>query len=215
MNYVMWLVAIVLLMGGCASKEAAWQRDGALWIRDYKRAVLTGDKALAAFAWQKAESIARTSADPAVLGRLEVIRYGITTALGCPVEIERDVQGVEEGYQAFLSGDLHKALALGLPKEYEAIARAALAGEIERVATLLTKMESSHSVLVAAAVLKKRGIESEAIYREVIARASHEGYTAALACWLANAKDWYERLGRSAEAAQMEQRIKILEGAKK
>jgi hypothetical protein len=218
MRKILWLLLVLLLLAGCASRPAPeWIGASYNHLERYKEHYLRGNESLADKSFQKAFEEIKSSGDIDAMAKACLIKIAVRTAA---LEAFDDREYLRPAavlptlpyvhYYSFLKGSFEKVDVNELPGQYRHFLKALLTGnriDIEREASLI---EDPLSRLIAAGLIVRDRQESEALLNGAIETASRQGWKKPLLAYLTKLEIFYDSKKELKKAADVRKRLELI-----
>lgn len=215
-----FFLAALLVLAGCSGSQPVpdWTYAGYNKLEDFKEASLAGRQAVADLHFQRALEEIKKSGDLRLLAMLHLNRYAVQTALLESFDDEdfRKLQALQPdpenaAFHAFLKGDFPRVDRRLLPPQYAATLADVLAEKRVLIPRDVRDIPDPLSRLVMTGRLVLSGCENEELLGEALATASRQGWKRALLVYLDRLQRYYEGKQENAKAAQIKERIKLIQ----
>ena len=220
LRHPLWTAALVCAaLAGCASGPPTpdWQLNAHDAAQKAVQAYLSGDAQAEQRAFDRARLEMSRTAQPALVARVELLRCAAQVA-SLVVEpctrfevLRQDAAAPEQAYARYLAGQLQAGDVALLPAAQQGVAAALVAGDANRAAVALAKIEDPLSRLVAAGVLLQAGQASPPVVVAALDVASAQGWRRPLLAWLGLQASRAESAGDTEEAERLRRRMALLE----
>lgn len=209
-----WLLAVVLLAGGCGSKPPVpdWQIKAHDSLARYTSAFLEGHGAAAAAEFARARAALASTGQAGLVARAELTRCALLVASlafePCTgfEALRADAPAAERAYADYLAGRIAAQQVPLLPPQHRSSAQgAADTAALGAVADPLAR-------LVAAGVLFRTGRASPGVLALASDTASAQGWRRPLLAWLGVRALRAEQAGALEEARQLRRRMALAAG---
>ena len=224
------VLAVVLLVGGCANKPTApdWQGSAFSALNSFSTAYLEGNSRVADFEFQRAQAEVARTGRPDLMARLALVRCAVQVAslVLDPCDafevLAADAQPTELNYALFLSGHWASVQTDLLPAPYRDWAKPVRAAEQRPTppdtgtpanpasASTLAQIKEPQSRLIAAAVLYKSELIRPVDIALAAETASNQGWRRPLLAWLGVLHQRAHTAGDARAAAQLQRRIDLV-----
>lgn len=209
-----WLLGVVLLAAGCASKPSApdWQMNAHDSLGRYASAFLAGQGPAAAAEFARARTALASTGQPGLVARAELTRCALLVASlvfePCAgfEALRADAAAAERAYADYLAGRITAAQVALLPPQHRAVAQ----GGADPAA--LRAIEDPLARLVAAGVLFRTGRASPDALALASDTASAAGWRRPLLAWLGVQALRAEQAGAAQEAQRLRRRMALASG---
>ena len=200
------------LLAACANQPPTpdWQLQAHAASQRAVQAWLSGQDRIAEQEWTRARQETSRTGNLALMARLELLHCAAQVAslqtTNCPAyqALQADAAPAEQAYAAYLRGQtIDAAQADLLPAHQKAVA---LGADLER----LDKGAEPLAQLVAAGVLQRRGLATQALAQQATEWASAQGWRRPLLAWLGLQWRMAEQQGNTQEAAQLQRRMQAV-----
>ena len=224
------VLAVVLLLGGCANKAPApdWQGSAFSALNSFSTAYLEGNSRVADFEFQRAQAEVARTGRPDLMARLALVRCAVQVASlvldPCDAfdALAADAQPAELNYALFLSGQWAGVQTDLLPAPYRDWAKPVRAAA-QRPAppdtgmsanpastSTLAQIKEPQSRLIAAGVLYKSELVEPVDIALAAETASNQGWRRPLLAWLGVLHQRAHKAGDAKAAAQLQRRIDLV-----
>lgn len=209
-----WLLAFVLLAGGCGSKPPApdWQLNAHDSLARYASAFLEGRGPAAAAEFARARAALASTGQAGLVARAELTRCALlvaSLAFEPCAEFEAlraDAPAAERAYADYLAGRIAADQVPLLPPQHRPLAQGAAD------AAALGAIVDPLSRLVAAGVLFRTGRASPGVLALASDTASGQGWRRPLLAWLGVRALRAEQAGALEEAQRLRRRMALAAG---
>lgn len=203
------LLALALTACADAPRVPDWRLSATDSLKRATTAYLSGNTRVADLEFKRAVDEVRQTARPDLLARAGLVQCAAWVAALNPAPctayaaLASDAAAPERAYASYLNAQGDAASAALLPAAHRQLVAsptvAALAGVTDPV-----------SQLVAAGVLYKRGLATDAVVSQALQTASEQGYARALMAWLLVAQQRAKEANNSTEVARLQRRLELL-----
>lgn len=215
-----------LALWGCGSQPPApdWALNAEASARKATAAYLQGQQRVEALQWQKARQSIASTAEPAAMAQLELMRCAARVASlqwdDCPAyaALAVDAGPPQQAYARYLQASPGAADVALLPPAQQPIAQRIVAQEgghadARCAAPEAQAVKEPLSRLLAAAVLLRAGQACAGLLQLGVDTASSQGWTRALMAWLLLQLRAAENSGDQAGAQAVQRRLQLLQQA--
>ncbi|HSA33728.1 MAG TPA: hypothetical protein P5077_08390 [bacterium] len=209
------LVALFLSCAACSSQPApAWQNEGVAQLANFMQRYLEGDDRLAGIHFEKAlEHISRTG-DPALVGRLYLMRcaLGVASLIDSPCEEATRYAGdpANDAYRAQMAGGAADRKAL--PPQYRDLDAAFAERSVAKVNAALDGIDEPLSRCIGAGLAVSRGLFDAATLETAARAASEQGWKRPLTAYLTKLRELYAAQGDRQREQETQRRLDIVSG---